>query len=426
MKRPGGYDRARETPESLASDESTSAGRGRKRRQERQEPMPREERSAAKAGPRRAAPPLGSASSDKPSKAPAPRTAAPGAEDRHSKAPSAPAADGDRALASKKRPALGATSRSSRTEHETDAAEVSGRARKRPVTTESDAGEHDERAKTRKVASLRPAGSTLAARPLDPEKESARAKKRLAEAERERARYEKKEVRRFTGRARRRRISLIAGVAVVAVFAILLGIALFSPALALREIKVVGSSRVSASSIQAALNDNIGTPLPRIDQKHIETEMKRFTLIESFSTQAVLPSTLVIHVVERTPVAAVPRGDRFAIVDSAGIELERADKAPDGLPTVDLGDASTESARFHNAAEVLVALPVDFRPQVQSIEAKSKDDVTLTLRDGKKVLWGGPERSAEKAANLTAFVKANPKSDISQFDVSTPDQVVTK
>ncbi|MFT2691447.1 hypothetical protein [Clavibacter zhangzhiyongii] len=42
----------------------------------------------------------------------------------------------------------------------------------------------------------------------------------------------------------------------------------------------------------------------------------------------------------------------------------------------------------------------------------------LTLRSGKKVLWGSGERSADKAQVLQALVKA--RGDVGSYDVSAP------
>ena len=56
-----------------------------------------------------------------------------------------------------------------------------------------------------------------------------------------------------------------------------------------------------------------------------------------------------------------------------------------------------------SAAAVLVALPADFLPQVDSIQANTTDDVMLTLRSGKKVLWGSGERSVDKAQVLQVY-----------------------
>ncbi|WP_414172327.1 hypothetical protein [Clavibacter tessellarius] len=67
-------------------------------------------------------------------------------------------------------------------------------------------------------------------------------------------------MRRFTQRTRRRRAGLLGALGAFLVLAIVVGIAVYSPLLALRTVEVEGADRVSPDSIQAALADQVGTP----------------------------------------------------------------------------------------------------------------------------------------------------------------------
>lgn len=260
------------------------------------------------------------------------------------------------------------------------------------------------------------------ARPASAATGDAEARRQLRRARRERQRYERQEVRRFTQRARRRRAGLLGTLGAFLVLAIVVGIAVYSPLLALRTVEVEGADRVSPSSIEAALSDQVGTPLPLVDLDRVGDELRAFPLIRSYSTESRPPSTLVIRIVERTPVAVIQSGAGFDLVDPAGVTIERATARPDGYPLIDLPSADFSSPRFKAAAAVLVALPADFLPQVDSIQARTTDDVMLTLRTGKKVLWGSGERSADKAQVLQALVKA--RGDVGSYDVSAPDAPV--
>ncbi|MFT2751188.1 FtsQ-type POTRA domain-containing protein [Clavibacter sp. Sh2088] len=260
------------------------------------------------------------------------------------------------------------------------------------------------------------------ARPASAATGDAEARRQLRRARRERQRYERQEVRRFTQRARRRRAGLLGTLGAFLVLAIVVGIAVYSPLLALRTVEVEGADRVSPSSIEAALSDQVGTPLPLVDLDRVGDELRAFPLIRSYSTESRPPSTLVIRIVERTPVAVIQSGAGFDLVDPAGVTIERATARPDGYPLIDLPSADFSSPRFKAAAAVLVALPTDFLPQVDGIQARTTDDVMLTLRTGKKVLWGSGERSADKAQVLQALVKA--RGDVGSYDVSAPDAPV--
>jgi cell division protein FtsQ len=56
------------------------------------------------------------------------------------------------------------------------------------------------------------------------------------------------------------------------------------------------------------------------------------------------------------------------------------------------------------------------------VSAASAETVTLTLADGRTVVWGGPERTGDKARILTALLRENAMT----FDVSSPDVVTVK
>lgn len=260
------------------------------------------------------------------------------------------------------------------------------------------------------------------ARPASAATGDAEARRQLRRARRERQRYERQEVRRFTQRARRRRAGLLGALGAFLALAVVVGIAVYSPLLALRTVEVEGADRVSPSSIQSALADQVGTPLPLVDLDRVGDELRAFPLIRSYSTESRPPSTLVIRIVERTPVAVIQSGAGFDLVDPAGVTIERATARPDGYPLIDLPSADLTSPRFQAATAVLVALPADFLPQVDSIQANTTDDVMLTLRSGKEVLWGSGERSADKAQVLQALVKA--RDDVGSYDVSAPDAPV--
>ncbi|WP_316314349.1 FtsQ-type POTRA domain-containing protein [Clavibacter michiganensis] len=276
--------------------------------------------------------------------------------------------------------------------------------------------------RARRPPRLRPPRAHRPARPASAATGDAEARRQLRRARRERQRYERQEVRRFTQRARRRRAGLLGALGAVLTLAIVVGIAVYSPLLALRTVEVEGADRVSPSSIQAALSDQVGTPLPLVDLDRVGDELRAFPLIRSYSTESRPPSTLVIRIVERTPVAVIQSGAGFDLVDPAGITIERTTARPDGYPLIDLPSADFSSPRFQAAAAVLVALPADFLPQVDSIQANTTDDVMLTLRSGKKVLWGSGERSIDKAQVLQALVKA--RGDVGSYDVSAPDAPV--
>lgn len=275
-------------------------------------------------------------------------------------------------------------------------------------------------------ASLRPAQPRRdpeSARPAVPQPARPRsARAEFAAAERRRRREERAEVRRFTRSARRRRIGWISGAGVLVTLLALVAAAVFSPILALRHVVVDGTSRLDAAQLATAVEGQLGTPLALLDEGRIRRELSAFTLIRSYVTELVPPDTLVIHVVERAPIAVLAAADGFRLVDPAGVTIDTTPTAPEGYPELRLAPGDdVGSEGFRAMAEVLLALPPAVLGQVTTISAQTTDDVTLTLAgSSQRVIWGSAERSDEKAATLAGLLALHKRDGAGEYDVSAP------
>ena len=63
----------------------------------------------------------------------------------------------------------------------------------------------------------------------------------------------------------------------------------------------------------------------------------------------------------------------------------------------------------------------DLARRVDHLEARSVDQISLVLRDGRTVVWGSADQSAEKAKVLQALLGF----DAQQYDVSVPGRPTT-
>ena len=251
--------------------------------------------------------------------------------------------------------------------------------------------------------------------------------KALRAARRERKRLERGEVRRFTKRSRRRRIAWIAAAGVVVMLVAAVGLVAYSPLLALKHIQVTGTSRLDAAAVEKKLSDQLGTPLPALDSAGISSDLAAFPLIRSYTVESHPPDTIIVRVVERQPVGVIQRGNAFTLVDAAKVPISSSEKRPDGYPLIAANGGAADvdaDSGFAAAAGVLSALPADVLAQVDAITAKTKDDVSFTLRGrSATVVWGSAEDSALKAADLGALLKSAP--DATRYDVSSPHSVTT-
>ncbi|WP_426624386.1 FtsQ-type POTRA domain-containing protein [Leifsonia sp. McL0607] len=249
----------------------------------------------------------------------------------------------------------------------------------------------------------------------------------LRTARAERKRVERGEVRRFTKRSRHRRMLWLGAAGVVV--ALVLGVVLvgLSPLLALRHVEVVGASRLDPAAIAKKLGDQVGKPLALLDQAEISSDLAGFPLIRSYALESHPPDTLVVRIVERQPIGVVQQGSAFVLVDEAKVPISSSAARPADFPLISAAGAAADAnadSGFAAAAAVLASLPTDVRGRVDTISAKTKDDVSFTLRgSGATVVWGSAEDSELKAADLAALLKGAP--DAHRFDVSSPHSVTT-
>jgi cell division protein FtsQ len=250
----------------------------------------------------------------------------------------------------------------------------------------------------------------------------AAARRDLKHAEKARRAYERGEARRFTRRSRRRRITwLVSGVSLLLVVGFVTG-AVYSPLLSLKTIRIEGASRVSAASVRAAVEGQIGRPLALVDFDSITRALGTFPLIRSFVTETVPPDTLIIRIAERAPIATLATSSGFSVVDPAGIVIDSAAERQPGFPLIELGSATKASPAFSAAVGVLLALPSDLLKKVDTVTAQTSDDVTLVLTGGQSVVWGSAEQSALKAKVLAAVIAVG--GTTMKYDVSAPNHPV--
>ncbi|RXZ48447.1 FtsQ-type POTRA domain-containing protein, partial [Agromyces binzhouensis] len=250
------------------------------------------------------------------------------------------------------------------------------------------------------------------------------ARRALAAAERARRRYERQEVRRFTRRSRLRRatwITVVASIVVIGVAAVAIA---YSPLMALREVRVEGTSRIAAADVRAAFDDRVGTPLPLIAPDEVQRALSAFPLIETYSTETVPPGTLVVRVVERTPVGVLDTSSGLMAVDAAGVVVERLDALPDGLPLIEV-EGGIDDPSFRAAGRVLRSLPAELRAGIASVTAASADDVRFELSGGASVIWGSADDAALKTTVLQDLMAAVPSDQVARYDVSAPLSPVT-
>lgn len=250
------------------------------------------------------------------------------------------------------------------------------------------------------------------------------AERRLKEAERARRKGEQRERRRFREFSRaRRRNWLIAGGAVVGL-ALFVAVGTLTPIMAVREVQIVGASRVNTDEVRTALARFDGVPLALVNDTEVHRALEPFPLIQRYALERIPPSTLLVRIQERTPVVAIERDGAVALYDPAGVLVETVEARPDGAPLASGAVADPTSEAFRAAAKAIRDMPEGLRAQLATVTGSSAHDVQLGLTSGVEVFWGEAAETARKSVVLTTLLSSLGDRPLSMVDVSSPDAPV--
>ena len=242
------------------------------------------------------------------------------------------------------------------------------------------------------------------------------------------------------GRARRRipwrtRFFALAGVAVVGGAAwLLLGDRVF----VVRSVTVTGTHLVSTSQVIAAADVPLGTPLSRVNAGAVTRQVETIRQVSSATVTLDWPDHVAIAVTERVPVMAVRIADgRYDLVDPSGVIVLLTTAKPARLPlfTTPLSGAALRADPGVEAVSaVLAELAPSLAPTVSSVSveqvptgsgggsAAESQQVTLSLKGGKTIVWGDPSNAAAKNRELGILLRRG----VSYVNVSAPGTVVTR
>ncbi len=208
---------------------------------------------------------------------------------------------------------------------------------------------------------------------------------------------------------------------------LLVAATMFTPMLAVETVRVTGNIRIPIKALNKALSNQMGTPLPMVNANNIAQDLKSFALIESFSVISLPPHTLRVHITERLPIVIVNVGGTDYLYDPAGVRVAKA-SASDEFPRMAISGEPKSSREFEAAIDVLLALPNAIFLKVSSIDAKTKDQVSLRLRgnSAQRIIWGDGSQSVLKSKTLEALFKNQKRTDYVTFDVSSPTAPVVR
>lgn len=224
------------------------------------------------------------------------------------------------------------------------------------------------------------------------------------------------------GRGVVRGLKLMVWTVLLVVLFVGLGLLLyFTPIMAARNIVVTGVGAVSQEEVIAAAGVRQGTPLLQVNTDDVAERVATIRRVATARVQREYPSTLRITIVERMPVVVKDYPDGPHMFDKDGVDFA-VGPPPPNLPYLDADNPGPSDPSTRAALEVMTALRPEVAGQVARVSAPSVASITLTLVDGREVVWGTTDRTEEKAQKLAALLTQPGHT----YDVSSPDLPTVK
>jgi cell division protein FtsQ len=195
----------------------------------------------------------------------------------------------------------------------------------------------------------------------------------------------------------------------------------FTPAMSARNIVVTGTGAVTREEVLDAAQVRPGTPLLQINTDKVADRVAAIRRVAAARVQRQYPSALRITIIERVPVVVKDFPDGPHLFDRDGVDFATAPPPP-ALPYIEVADPGPSDPATKAALQALLALRPEVAGQVGKIAAPSVSSITLTLGDGRVVIWGSTDRAEEKAEKLAALLTQPGRI----YDVSSPDLPTVK
>jgi cell division protein FtsQ len=244
-------------------------------------------------------------------------------------------------------------------------------------------------------------------------------------------------------KARRRSVKRAAArrrlrwVFVVVAFAAVIGgtVALFaSPVVSVRHVRVTGNVYTSAETLAVVVTQLSGEPMARVDLGAARRRLALEPWVKRVSVRRQWPSTVVIDLAERTPVASYLASDeQWYVYDNDGIVVGSTANQPRDLtaitpaatlPPTPVGDAVLQP--LIDAGRLALALPQRLRPRVESITVGGDGVLRLDFVDKAKVEFGTIADFRAKLVSILTVIDKCTSDSFKTLNVAAPrDLVIT-
>lgn len=210
-------------------------------------------------------------------------------------------------------------------------------------------------------------------------------------------------------RTRKRKVATALGS--VALLALVVWAAFWSPLLSVRDVKLTGATHTTSDEIAAAAGLGSDDNLLLLSADEVVAAARTLPWVADAEVERRLPGTVKVKVVERKPALVVSLGAARWTIDSHGHVLQTGQSEP-GLPVVggvEVGEikpgVKLDAPVMQEVLATWRSLPKGLAADVQAIFAPTLERISFTLVDGTQIRYGAAERLDAKNEVLQALRK---------------------
>ncbi|WP_309621778.1 cell division protein FtsQ/DivIB [Novosphingobium sp.] len=170
----------------------------------------------------------------------------------------------------------------------------------------------------------------------------------------------------------------------------------------LTSVQAIGTNHLNELKVYQTVlgNGNRGKAMPFVDLEDIRGRLLQLSWVEDARVSRRLPDTVVVDIIERTPVAVLSRPGRLALIDAKGRELEPI--SPDRVGKRMVLSGPGAAAQVGALTALLDAAPA-LKSQIKGAEWIGNRRWNLTFKTGQVLAL--PEGDEPSAKALVTFAQ---------------------
>lgn len=199
-----------------------------------------------------------------------------------------------------------------------------------------------------------------------------------------------------------------------------------SPFFEVASVEVRGNELLAKEEILSVAGVTTGVNIFRVHLGEAGEKLGTLPLVKEASLERRFPSTIVVNIEERRPLALVDIEDAFWEVDAEGVVLRRQKVGAEGLPVVT--GAVPGDRTMSKALSVTAALPAEIKGELSEINVSEGYRITLYTVDGIPVYLGSADELDTQALILSEVLDAVRASGrtVEYIDLAEPQNAVVK